>query len=246
MKDVIIRAVLGSSQPLISTEEMERIATAADDMIEKTTGIQTIIQMHHLQGMVRSYPYVPEEEILSPQDYKQVYNYQLMKMVSARVDLFQRGMLNLDDVTMKGALPFLNALKGAGITLYLASGTDQDDVRQEAETLGYADVFNGGIFGSVGDINQDPKKAVMERISRELPPGTNPQNCYVFGDGPVEMREAAKRNFTGIGLISDEKQRYGVNPDKRPRLILGGARALIPDFSWISTLTDYLQWDITV
>uniref|UniRef100_UPI0026076903 PfkB family carbohydrate kinase n=1 Tax=Oceanispirochaeta sp. TaxID=2035350 RepID=UPI0026076903 len=244
MKDVVLRSILGDSLNLISQSEMKSISTAAEDMIEKTTGVQTIIQMHHLQALVKSYSYIPEDEVLSPLEYKKIYNDKLIQMVSARIDLFRRGMLDLRDVTIKGAIPFIQFLRKAGITLYLASGTDQADVRQEADTLGYADLFNGGIFGSMGDVDCDPKKMVIERICRNLPEGTRPEECYVFGDGPVEMREAAKRNFTRIGLVSDEKQRFGVNLDKRKRLILGGAQALIPDFSWASLLTDHLKWDL--
>ena len=58
------------------------------------------------------------------------------------------------------------------------------------------------------------------------------------------MREALKLGFTRIGILSDEKRRFGINPEKRPRLILGGAQALIPDFSWIKVLADYLEWGI--
>ena len=165
-------------------------------------------------------------------------------MVSARVKLFKQGLLNLNDVTMKGAIQFLGMLKDKGVSIYLASGTDQEDVRNEAAVLGYADYFNGGIFGSVGNVSYDPKRMVIETIIKDLPADIKPEECYVFGDGPVEMREAAKRGFTRIGLVSDEKQRFGINPEKRSRLILGGAQALIPDFSWIPSLTEYLGWKV--
>ncbi|OQY35308.1 MAG: carbohydrate kinase [Spirochaetaceae bacterium 4572_59] len=244
MKEVLIQAVLGQSFETIDPDKLKDIQKEADELIEKTTGVQTIIQMHALRDMVRSFGYVAEEEILSPLEYKKIYNDKLMKMVSSRVDLFQRGLLNLDDVTIKGAVPFLEKLRKAGVTIYMASGTDQEDVRREATLLGYADYFNGGIFGSVGDVNCDPKRMVIETIIKNIPAGIKPEDCYIFGDGPVEMREASKRGFTRIGLVSDEKQRFGTNRDKRPRLILGGAQALIPDFSWISILSRFLSWEV--
>ena len=243
MKEVTMKAVLGDSRETVSMEEVDKIETAADEMIEKTTGIQTIIQMHHLRNMVRSFGFVPGK-ILTPLEYKQIYNEKLLAMVSARIKLFKQGLLNLNDVTMKGAIQFLETLKNAGVTIYLASGTDQEDVRKEAAILGYAEYFSGGIFGSVGNVTYDPKRMVIETIIKELPDGIRPKECYVFGDGPVEMREAAKRGFTRIGLVSDEKQRFGINPEKRSRLILGGAQALIPDFSWIPSLTEYLGWKV--
>ncbi len=244
MKDTALKAVLGKFSESASLEEISAVKIAVVEMIEKTTGIQTIIQMHYLRDMVKSFGFVPEGEILTALEYKEIYNDKLLLMVSARLELFKNGMLNLDDVTMKGAIMFLKRLKGKGIPIYLASGTDQEDVRKEAADLGYADYFDGGIFGSVGDVKYDPKRMVMEKIIKSLPSHIKPEECYVFGDGPVEMREAAKRGFTGIGLVSDEKQRFGINPDKRSRLILGGAQALIPDFSWIPALTEYMGWEI--
>ena len=165
-------------------------------------------------------------------------------MVSARVKLFKQGLLNLHDVTMKGAIKFLETLKKRNVLIYLASGTDQEDVRKEAAVLGYANYFNGGIFGSVGNVSYDPKRMVIETIIKDLPSDIKPEECYVFGDGPVEMREAAKKGFTRIGMVSDEKQRFDINPEKRSRLILGGAQALIPDFSWIPDLSKYMEWEV--
>jgi len=244
MKEVCMAAILGNSINTVSAAELSKINAAAGEMIEKTTGIQTIIQMHHLRDMVRSFGFVPEEKILTPLEYKNIYNEKLLEMVSARVKLFKQGLLNLNDVTMKGAIQFLRMLKGKGISIYLASGTDQEDVRQEAAVLGYADYFDGGIFGSVGNVSYDPKRMVIETIIKNLPADIKPEECYVFGDGPVEMREASKRGFSRIGLVSDEKQRFGINPEKRSSLILGGAQALIPDFSWIPSLTEYLGWKV--
>jgi len=198
--------------------------------------------MHYLRDMVRSFGIVPEKQILSPLEYKHIYNKKLIKMVVERINLYKEGLLDLSDLSIKGSMDFLSLLESKDVRLYLASGTDKEDVQREAKILGYSDYFNGGIFGSVGDINSDPKKMVIERIVKELPEDIKPEECYIFGDGPVEMREAAKRNFTRIGLVSDEKRRFGINPEKRSRLILGGAQVLIPDFSWIPYLNDYLGW----
>lgn len=244
MKEVCIEAISGNYRESVSLEELSKIEIAVSEMIEKTTGIQTIIQMDHLRKMVLSFNFVPEGEVLTPLEYKNIYNIKLLKMVNSRVDLFKQGLLDITDLTMKGAIPFIELLRNRGITIYLASGTDQEDVRNEAAVLGYADYFNGGIFGSVGNVDYDPKRMVIEKIIKNLPSNIKPEECYVFGDGPVEMREAAKRGLTRIGLVSDEKQRFGINTEKRSRLIMGGAQALIPDFSWINSLKEYLEWKV--
>ena len=82
----------------------------------------------------------------------------------------------------------------------------------------------------------------MENILSNLTDKAVKKECMVFGDGPVEMREAARYGFSRIGLVSDEKIRFGINGRKRERLILGGAQILIPDFSWFHIMTDYLGW----
>ena len=66
-------------------------------------------------------------------------------MVDKRIDLFRKGFLDLADVTLKGAVAFLGQLRDAGVILYLASGTDQDDVRNEAAVLGYSEFFRAGV-----------------------------------------------------------------------------------------------------
>ena len=66
----------------------------------------------------------------------------------------------------------------------------------------------------------------------------------MFGDGPVELREGKKRGATAIGVASDEARRHGMNIAKRPRLVLGGADAIIPDFSWAPELVTWLGWEV--
>jgi phosphoglycolate phosphatase-like HAD superfamily hydrolase len=46
----------------------------------------------------------------------------------------------------------LEQLRDRGVTLYLASGTDHQDVVKEAEALGVAHFFKGGIYGAMGDV----------------------------------------------------------------------------------------------
>ena len=244
MQDVAVEAVLGGSGQSVPVKELNRIKNAVSGMIEKTTGIQTVIQMHHVRDLVRSCGFVSEENIMEPLEYKQIFNKKLLKLVDRRIELFKQGRLDLNDLTIKGSIQFLEILKKAGVKMYLASGTDQQDVRKEAAVLGYDTLFDGRIFGSVGDVSRDPKRIVIETIIESFPDDIRPEECYVFGDGPVEMREAAKHGFTRIGLVSDEKQRFGINPEKRSRLISGGAQALLPDFSWISLLIEYMEWDI--
>jgi phosphoglycolate phosphatase-like HAD superfamily hydrolase len=230
MQNVMMECVLGSSRAEVPPERQQRLAERVATYINDTTGVQTIIQMQGLERMVRETGYVPEEQILSPAGYKEIYNRHLMESVDRRLAAFREGRYGVEDLTIKGAVAFLDRLAAVeGLTLYLASGTDASDVRAEAEALGYAASFSGGIFGSVGDPENDPKKLVMQQILAKT--GAEGR-VVVFGDGPVELREAAKRGGYAVGVVSDEVRRYGINPAKRERLVLAGADILIPDFSW--------------
>jgi phosphoglycolate phosphatase-like HAD superfamily hydrolase len=125
------------------------------------------------------------------------------------------------------------------VKLYLASGTDQADVIVEAKAMGYADLFEGGIYGAVGDIKVEAKRVVLEKIIREHK--LSPHQFATFGDGPVEIRETRKRGGFCIGVASDEVRRFGLNPIKRSRLIRAGANLIVPDFSQLNELLKVLQ-----
>ena len=62
----------------------------------------------------------------------------------------------------------------------------------------------------------------------------------VIGDGPVEIREGKKKSGIAIGVASDEKKGYGLNLNKRRKLINAGADIIIPDFSEYQALLSFL------
>jgi hypothetical protein len=47
----------------------------------------------------------------------------------------------------------------------------------------------------------------------------------------VEIRETRKRGGITIGIASNELKRFGLNENKRSRLIKAGADLIAPDFS---------------
>jgi phosphoglycolate phosphatase-like HAD superfamily hydrolase len=136
-------------------------------------------------------------------------------------------------------MAFLRELHRRGIKLYLASGTDRADVVLEAEIMGYADLFEGRIFGAVGDIRVEAKKLVVDQIIREN--GLAGRQFATFGDGPVEIRETRKSGGLSIGVASDEVRRFGWNIMKRSRLIKAGANLIVPDFSQLPAILKAMQ-----
>ena len=235
MNPMMIKAILGKSYKDADDALYHKVSVRVADFIDKTTGIQTLVQMQGLIALVREFGCVPENEILDIFGYKKIYNDELLLMVKEREKKLQQGELALDDFTLKNAVPFLMRLYQAGVKLYLASGTDEVDVKNEAKALGYDYLFEGRIYGAVGDINKEAKKIVLDKILDSI--GTTESGQIItFGDGPVEIRETHKRNGITVGLASNEQRRYGLNAHKRTRLIKAGADIIISDFSQMEQL----------
>ena len=240
MGPVMMKAVLGDRYLDADEALFLKVKARIAEYIDKTTGIQTLVQMKGLLGLIKEFGCVPESEMLDEFGYKKIYNDELLKMVREREKKFRNGELSLEDFTMKNAIPFLQKLYDSGIKLYLASGTDVDDVATEAQVLGYDHLFEGRIYGAVGDVNKEAKKIVLDRILDTIGSAATVK-VVTFGDGPVEIRETNKRGGITIGVASNELRRYGLNESKRTRLIKAGADIIIPDFSQSSQLLELLN-----
>jgi rfaE bifunctional protein kinase chain/domain len=234
MEPMMVQAVLGPRYESADPTLFAKITKEVRSLIDRTTGIQTLVQMQRLAELVRQAAFVDEKQILDEHGYKRIFNEQLLKMIGKRMAKLESGELTPADFQIKNAMLLLQELHRRGVKLYLASGTDQPDVVAEAKAMGYADLFEGRIFGAVGDITIEAKKIVLDRIIYENDL-VGPQFA-TFGDGPVEMRETRKCGGFSIGVASDEVRRSGWNMAKRSRLIRAGANLIVPDFSQIPAL----------
>lgn len=229
MEPMMIKAVLGDAASRVSVDVYNNVVKDVRSFINATTGVHTLAQMKGLIGLIREYGFVPEDKLLDEHGYKAIYNEALMEMVRVRIKKIQRGELSASDFEMKGCREFVEALDKAGVTMYLASGTDEADVKAEAAVMGYAHYFKGGIRGAVGDVNVEAKRVVMEKLLSTQ--GINSHELAVLGDGPVEIREGRKRGAFCVGVASDELRRHGLDLTKRSRLIRAGADVIIADYS---------------
>ena len=240
MENTMIRAILGKKYETADKSLYHQVIGRVRDYINKSTGVQTIIQMRDLVKFVQEFGCVEEKDKLDEYGYKKIYNEQLLKIVRRRLDKLKKKDLSVEDFVIKGALKLLERLYNAGVKLYLASGTDEQDVIGEAKAMGYADLFEGGIYGSIGKPEKDAKKVVLERILNDIEVDAM-RNLATFGDGPVEIRETHKRGGFAVGVASDEIRWFGLNPAKRSRLISAGADMIIPDYSQINMLLEILN-----
>jgi phosphoglycolate phosphatase-like HAD superfamily hydrolase len=199
----------------------------AQRYVDESTGLQTILQMDWLaQAVARRRG---AGNALRAEEYKALYHARLMRHIHDRLAGVASGQTPREEMMLAGAEAFLQALSERGITLYVASGTDVEDVRREAAALGVARYFTGGIFGAVGASRACSKAAVI-RDTLETH-GLEGPELLVVGDGPVEIREGKLRGAITVGVASDEVRRRGLNPRKRERLLAAGADLIVPDFT---------------
>jgi len=239
MEPMMVEAVFGLHHAAAEPALLSRVTEEVRALIDRTTGVQTLMQMKELIELIRQSGFVRASELLDEHAYKQIYNEQLLLLVQKRVKKLRTGELNASDFQIKNAAALLQTLYDRGIKLYLASGTDEADVFFEAELMGYAHLFEGRIFGAVGWIEVEAKKVVLEKILCDHRLAGS--QFATFGDGPVEIRETQKRGGLAVGIASDEVRRFGLNPAKRARLVRAGANLVIPDYSQLPSLLKVMQ-----
>lgn len=240
MAPMMIKAIMGDKYMTADETIYNKVSDRVREVIDKTTGVRTLVQMSVLIDLIKEFGIVPEKEILDIHGYKRIYNDELIALVRQREKKLINGELNIEDFTLKNAVKVIQYLHNRGIILYLASGTDEDDVRNEAHILGYDHLFKGGIYGASGNINTEAKKVVLEKILKKID-DPDAGKIITFGDGPVEIRETKKRGGITVGIASDEIRRFGLNEKKRTRLIQAGADFIIPDFTQANELFKLLN-----
>ncbi len=222
---------IGGQQPVSAEIEAE-----VRDYIDRSTGILTIRQMDWLAEAVKRHGLVPHP--LTAFEYKAVYLNRLMVRVNERIEAVHQGQVKPADMMMAGALDLIKNLWAAGVTLYLASGTDHKDVVNEATVLGMAPFFKGGVYGALDQSEVNGKERIIQRILDDHKLSGN--QLLVAGDGPVEIKEAKLRGAVTLGVASDEIARSGWNSNKIYRLTKAGVDLIVPDFTHFSELLDIM------
>ena len=231
--EVMVPMFVEMLPPQPGESEPDRARLAWDDIM-RLNGKQTIYQMIQLAERIRQRGGEPRE----PLWYKHEYLRRLDVLIRDRVEGLRTGRLRPDDLLVHGARPLLERLSAMGLTLYLASGTDEPFVKQEAELLDVARYFAGRIYGALDDYQNFSKKIVIDRILREnaIPGG----QLLAFGDGYVEIENTKSAGGLAVAVASDEAHNGSgrMDPWKRQRLLGVGADIVIPDFRDAAPLLD--------
>ena len=205
-------------------EDPAAIRAEVCGFVDALTGKQTIYQCMALADAVSRRGKTPEPAGA----YKAEYLRRLDAYTAHRKRALAAGEKTPEALSVPGALAFLRALGDAGIRRFLASGTDEADVKKEAALLGAADLFDGGIYGARDDLTDCSKEAVIRRLLREE--RLSPAALLGFGDGMVEIGLISGAGGYAVGVTIDELH-GGEDAEKRARLLRAGAAMLIPDFS---------------
>jgi len=215
-------------------EDREDIARCVHDFVDLTTGKQTIYQCIELANEVAKRGGTP----LPPLEYKQEYNRRLLEKIRHRIEGLADGSLPVLDYVVRGSHVLLEALRRQGVTLYLASGTDEPYVLNEAKLTRVAKYFNGGIYGARDDDNRTSKREVIRRIMSAN--SLSGDALLGFGDGFVEIENVKEAGGFAVGVASSEDGRATMDEWKQQRLTQAGADILIGDYTDMQSLMGYL------
>ncbi len=203
----------------------EQLAEIVHRFIMELNGKQTIYQMIRLAEEVRLRGGVPEDPLV----YKRRYHDLLMQRIEGRIEGLRRSAISPEEMLVPRSIEMLDELTRRGATLYLASGTDEVYVREEAKLLGIDRFFGRHVYGAIDDYHSFSKAMVIRRIIDEN--GASGQALAGFGDGYVEIQNIKAVGGTAVAVASDEAQRSErPDPWKRRRLVAVGADLVIPDY----------------
>jgi len=216
-------------------EPADELQKVVREYVMRLTGKQTIYQMIQLAEEVRKRGGEP----LDPLTYKRMYHDRLMRHIHHRREALRTKQVNPEEMLVPGALDLLESLVQRGLALYLASGTDEDYVREEADLLGLTPFFGRHVYGALDDYKSYSKALVIERILSQN--RVDGRHLLGFGDAYVEIDNIKSAGGAAVGVASDESRRSGKpDPWKRARLIGVGADIIIPDYREHQALLNYL------
>lgn len=222
--DVMAPMMMEILLDLKTGESEAALETLVREMIWRTTGKETIYQMMDFGAEVAKRGGQPRE----PLEYKKMYLDRLWTLISGRIDDLEAGRSAPEQYMVPGARTLLEALKDRALTMYLASGTDEIYMKEEARLLGVTHFFGGGVYGALDDYKSFSKKILIQRIISST--GVAGVEIVGFGDGYVEIEEVKLVGGVAVGVATKEPGCAEVDPWKRERLIGVGADFIVPNY----------------
>jgi phosphoglycolate phosphatase len=221
---VMVPMMAGILIDLKTGESEAELRAAVEDFVWRLTGKETIYQMMELAEQVTRRGGCA----LDPLEYKKMYLDLLWVRIRGRIEELREGRAPPERYLVPGARALLESLKERGLKMYLASGTDEIYMKEEARLLDVSRYFDGGVYGALDDYKSFSKKILIQRIIATT--GVRGEEIVGFGDGFVEIEEVKQVGGVAVGVATAEPQCQVVDDWKRQRLIGAGADYIVPNF----------------
>ena len=209
---------------LRSGESEEQLRALVEDFVWRLTGKETVYQMIAFAEAIEARGGKP----LDPLAYKKMYLDLLWRKIEKRVEGLRKEQTDPEEFLVPGARALLGRLAEKGLKMYLASGTDEIYMKEEARLLGVDRYFNGGVYGALEDYTSFSKAILIQRI---LATSEYQGSEFLgFGDGYVEIEEVKNVGGVAVGVASEEPACRRVDEWKRQRLIGVGADYIVPNY----------------
>ncbi len=232
--DVMVRMMVEILSDCGSGESEQELTAVVVEFVGRLTGKQTMYQMVELAENVAKRGGTPPD----PLEYKTLYLSLLNGKIAHRVAELRSGSAEPEKYMVPGARALLETLRERGLKMYLASGTDQVYMREEANLLDVAKYFDGGVFGALDDYKSFSKRILIQRLIADSE--FRGDEFLGFGDGYVEIENIHEVDGVAVGVATDEPDCLRVDEWKRERLIKSGADYIIPNFLEQDVLLDAL------
>lgn len=222
--------------PMGKKTDIHILQDIVKEFVHRLTGKKTLFQCIELNEWVIKFGGDTNEPLI----YKKEYLNRLLSKIEYRREGLEKRTIDRSEYLITGAEKLLGVLKENGIKLYCASGTDEEDVRYEAQLLGIDSYFEGNIYGARDDqgLNDTKDWVIKSIISKN---GISGSQLIIFGDGIVEIELCKKVGGYAVGVASNELHKFSLDQWKRERLLKAGADLVIPHFENEGcTLCDFL------
>ena len=209
----------------LKTGESEaELRTVVEEFVGRLTGKQTVYQMIELAENITRRGGQPQDPLV----YKHMYLSRLNEKIKDRLEELRQHRASPDKYLVPGTRGLLEALRERGLKLYLASGTDEPYMKDEARLLDVERYFDGGVFGALDDYKSFSKAILIQRIIGNAE--CRGDEFLGFGDGYVEIENVKQVGGVAVGVATDEPNCQVVDEWKRKRLAGVGADYIIPNF----------------
>ncbi len=222
--DIMVPMMVEILLDLRTGETETALRALVEDFVWKLTGKETIYQMIALAEAITARGGTP----LDPLVYKTMYLDRLWTKIENRVADLRTGRVSPEKYLVPGARTLLERLRERGLRMYLASGTDESYMKEEARLLDVARYFDGGVYGALDDYKSFSKAILIQRILSTV--DVQGHEFLVFGDGYVEIENVKQVGGVAVGVASAEPECQTVDEWKRQRLIGVGADYIVPNF----------------